>query len=232
MKTAGILGGIGPESTVDYYRSIIAEYRRRRTDSSEPSILINSIDVGRLLGYVGRGELRELVAYLEPELARLARAGADFLVLASNTPHVVFDDLRRSATLPMISIVDAAANAVQASGARKVGLFGTRFTMSGSFYPDVFAARGVKVIRPGSDEQTYIHTAYIDELLKNVFRDETRARMLEIADAMRVRDGIEGVVLGGTELPLLLRQNEHNGVRLFDTTKIHVDAIVTELLTG
>ena len=230
MKTVGIVGGIGPESTIDYYRSIIAEYRRRQPDRSSPSILIDSIGVWELLDLVGAGEYDALVRYLAPEIARLVRAGADFVVFASNTPHIVFDELQRNAGVPMLSIVEAAAGAVRDAGMRKVALFGTKFTMAGAFYPEVFTRHGVEVVRPSAEEQASIHSVYMDELLSNIFRPESRERMLGIVDRLRDAEHIEGVVLGGTELPLLLRQDEHGDVRFFDTTRIHVDRIVTELL--
>jgi aspartate racemase len=141
VKTAGIVGGIGPESTIAYYRTLVAEYRRRVQDGSYPPLLINSIDLTRMIGLIGAGKLETVAEYLAGEVARLARAGADFAVFASNTPHIVFDDVRRRVTIPLLSIVEAAADVARALGRRRVGLLGTRFTMEGSFYPSVFEAR-------------------------------------------------------------------------------------------
>lgn len=232
MKTVGIVGGIGPESTIEYYRSILAEYRLRRPDGTAPSILIDSIDVQKLLALAGAGAFDELVAYLLPELTRLARAGADFAAFASNTPHIVFDQLQRETPLPLVSIVDAAADEVAAEGMRKVTLFGTKFTMSGTFYPEIFSRRDIEVVPPDPASQAFIHEKYIGELLYNILLPETRDALLAIVDNLRESHAIEGVVLAGTELPLILRQEHHNGVRLFDTTAIHVRRIVTELLGG
>jgi aspartate racemase len=118
----------------------------------------------------------------------------------------------------------------QALGFKTVGLFGTRYTMQASFYPKVFSRTNVKLVMPNTEEQEFIHDKYFNELLKDVFLPDTRTALLAIADEMKARDGIEGLILGGTELPLLLRADEHNGIRLLDTTRIHVDRLIDEML--
>jgi aspartate racemase len=164
MKTVGIIGGIGPESTVEYYRLITAAYREQKRDGSYPSILINSIDLKKMLDLIGANELVEVTEYLVGEVQKLARAGADFGLLASNTPHIVFDDIRRQSPIPLVSIVEAACEAAHALGLKRVGLFGTRFTMQGRFYPDVFSQKGITVAVPEPDEQAYIHDKYLSEV--------------------------------------------------------------------
>jgi aspartate racemase len=231
MKTAGLIGGIGPESTIEYYRTIIASYRAKKPDAGYPAILVNSVNLTQLLEWMNSNDLEKVIAYLVLEVEKLAGAGADFGAFASNTPHIVFDEIQQQSRIPLISIVEATAERVQALGFKKVGLFGTRFTMQGRFYPDVFSRAGITLIVPESAEQSYIHEKYLGELLNNVFRPETRQALLAIADELRVRHGIEGLILGGTELPLILRDHEHNGVRLLDTTAIHCDRIVQELLS-
>ena len=141
MKTVGIIGGIGPESTVEYYRFIIDGYRNRKTDGSYPSIVVNSIDLNKLIGWMNAGELNAAADYLSVEIEKLARAGVDFAVLAANTPHIVFDEIRERTQLPLISIVEAARDKAQDLRMKRLGLFGTRFTMQGRFYPEVFARR-------------------------------------------------------------------------------------------
>jgi aspartate racemase len=230
MKTVGIIGGISPESTVDYYRSIIAAYREQRPDGSSPSIIINSIDLQKALRLLDGNELDALIDYLSTELRRLAGAGAHFAVLSANTPHLVFDELRKQSPLPLISIVEAARDAAKASGLTKLGLFGTRFTMQGRFYPDVFSRENIQLVVPEPDEQTYIHDKYFEELVKGVFLPETRQQLLAIVDRMKEREDIGGVILAGTELPLILRGANQPGVPFLDTTQIHVQAIVRELL--
>jgi aspartate racemase len=230
MRTVGILGGIGPESTVEYYRGIIAGYRRQSPDGSYPSILINSISVSKLLGWMDAGQLGNVVNYLADELQKLVRAGADFGIIAANTPHIVFDDLQRRSPIPLISIVEASCAEAKKLGIGRAGLLGTRFSMQASFYPDVFRRKGITVVVPDEAEQAYIHEKYVGELLANTFLPETRARLLEIIQRMKEQEQIQTVILGGTELPLLLRDESASGIPLLDTTQIHVRAVVAELL--
>ena len=230
MKTVGIIGGIGPESTIEYYRLIVSGYRER-TDKSNPSIIINSVDVDKLIAWAGANEWDAFTNYLSGEIERLARAGADFGALAANTPHIVFDELQRRSPMPLISIVEATRDQAQSQGLKRIALFGTRFTLQARFYPEVFAQAGMTIVRPADDEEAYIHEKYIGELLNNVFLPETRDRLLEIVDQMKARDNIEAVILGGTELPLLLREPQHHGIPFLDTTRIHASRIVAELLS-
>jgi aspartate racemase len=231
MKTAGIIGGIGPESTVEYYRSIIVSYREQRQDGSYPSIIINSIDLKKMLDLIGASELAEVTEYLAEEVQKLARAGADVGLLAANTPHVVFDEICRQSPIPLLSIVEATCEAAKASGLKRVGLFGTRFTMQGSFYPEVFSSERIQIVAPDEDEQAYIHDKYMNELVEGVFLPETRERLLTIVDRLKEREGIEGLILGGTELPLILRNSTTAGIPFLDTTQIHVKALVAQLLS-
>jgi len=231
VKTLGIVGGIAPGSTIDYYRLLIASYREQRRDGSYPSILINSIDLTRMLGLIGGNRLAELTDWLVREIERLARAGADVGLLASNTPHLVFEDLARMAPIPLLSIVEAACAASQELGLRTVGLLGTGFTMRGRFYPEVFAKRGIAVRVPRPDDQAYVHEKYMQELVPGEFRADTRREFLAIIERLR-QDGAEGVLLAGTELPLLLRDTIDSGVPLLDTTRIHVSRAVGALLAG
>jgi len=231
MKTVGIIGGIGPESTIEYYRSIIAGYRQLQADGTSPAIVLTSLDVNRLLGWMETNQLSEVTDYLLDALQTLARAGADFGIIAANTPHIVFDELKRRSPLPLISIVEATCSEAKQRGIHRVGLLGTRFTMQASFYPDVFARQEIAVVIPHQDEQAYLHEKYLGELLKNTFLPETRERILEIVHRMKEQNGIEGVILGGTELPLLLRDDLVHGIPLLDTTQIHVRAVVAALVS-
>jgi aspartate racemase len=150
---------------VDYYRLLIDSYREQTKDGSYPSILINSIDLKRMLDMVSGNRLTELTDYLVREVRRLAQAGADFGLMASNTPHIVFEEVSRESPIPLISIVESASEAAQGLELRSVGILGTRFTMEGRFYPEVFARRGITVHAPRSDDQKYIHEKYMRELV-------------------------------------------------------------------
>ena len=231
MKTLGIVGGIGPESTIDYYRQIVAAYRAHRPDGSFPPVLINSIDMTKMLALIGANQMTEVTDYLTGEVNKLARAGADFGLLAANTPHIVFDEIRRAAKIPLISIVEAACDAARARGIARAGLFGTRFTMQGSFYPDVFTKRGIQLVTPDEQEQDYIHDKYMRELVHGVFLDETHQGLQGIVDRLIDQEHIQGLILGGTELPLILRDESFHGIPLLDTTRIHVDRAVARMLS-
>jgi aspartate racemase len=230
VKTIGIIGGIGPETTVAYYSQIIAAHRERTRDESYPSIVINSIDAKRLVGPVLGGRFDEVVEVLVSEIARLEEAGANFAAIAANTPHIVFDELRSRSSLPLLSIVEATADAALDRGIRKPALFGTRPTMEASFYQDAFARRGITVVVPDSEQRTYIHEKYMGELFHNKINAETRDRLVSIISSLVERDGIDGVILGGTELSLILAEPSYEGVPMLDTTKIHVQRIVDESL--
>src|SRR6266581_4263361 len=166
MKIAGIVRGIGPESTIEYYRLIITAYRDRRPDGGYPRIVINSIDLKALLDLFESGRLQDATDHLLAEIDRLGRAGAEFGALAANTPHIVFDALRRRSPIPLISIVEATCRAAEARGVKRLGLFGTRFTMQGRFYPEIFARAGMILVAPRAEEQAYIHEKYMSELVQ------------------------------------------------------------------
>jgi aspartate racemase len=229
MKTLGLVGGTGPESTIEYYRLLVAKYREQ-ADGNSPPLVINSVNLKNMIEWMTAGELAKVTNYLSDAIDKLRLAGADLAALTANTPHIVFDELQARSALPLISIVEAACDKVQELNLKTVALFGTRFTMQAPFYPTVFSRSDVKLVLPNDEEQHYIHEIYMGELLKDVFRPETRARLLAIADEMRERDHIEAVILGGTELPLVLRDEQHNGMPLLDTTRIHVERLVTEML--
>ena len=230
MKTVGIIGGIGPESTIEYYRGIIAGYRERQTDGSYPSIILNSINLRVLLGLITANELAQATDHLVNELQKLARAGVDFGVIAAGTPHIVFDQVRERSPLPLISIVEATCDAAAKMNLKKIALFGTRFTMQGRFYKDVFSKAGITLVVPEADEQAYIHDKYMNDLVHGIVLPETRERLLRILDQMKEHDGVEALILGGTELSLIIKDAEHNGMPILDTTKIHVNEIVNRLL--
>ena len=230
MKIAGMIGGLGPESTVDYYRSIIARYRARNPDGGYPSLIVNSLDLSKGIRLVDTGQLSELADYLAAGVEALVRAGAVFGFFSANTPHIVFDEVQRRSPIPLLSIVRAACDRAQAMGLKNVGLFGTGFTMKASFYPDEFQRAGIAIIRPKESEQDFIHQKYLNELLNGTFLPETRAELLRIARRMKVENGAEAMILAGTELPLLLRDSESSDIKFLDTTEIHVEVIVDELL--
>jgi aspartate racemase len=227
MTRVGIIGGLGPEATIDYYRRILEAWARY-DPSSAPAIVIDSLDVQRGLSLVA-SDRPALTEYLLESLRRLAGAGADFAAMTANTPHIVFDELAARSPIPLLSIVEVCAEEARRRGLRRLGLLGTRFTMEASFYPTVCERYGVTVVAPNATDRAWVHTRYIGELLKGDFRDETRHELVSLVGRLRDEERIEGVILGGTELPLLLQEPVVAGVPALDTTALHVDAIVRRL---
>jgi len=230
MKTLGIIGGIGPEATIDYYKSIMAIHRELDPEADAPPILIKSINLKRAIELVSSNRLLELAAYFVDEIRILAQAGADFGLLAANTPHIVFEEIASASPIPLISIVEATRDYAEKMGFSRVGLLGTRFTMKASFFPKVFARKNIDIRVPNDADQDYLHDKYFSELVKGVFLDDTRSELLRIIQRMKESEGIQAVILGGTELPLILR-NTDPGTAFLDTTQIHVRAAL-ERLTG
>lgn len=230
MKTLGIVGGIGPESTIEYYRFILDSYRTRVADGSAPHLLIDSVDVNRGIAMLEANDRAALADYLSSSVERLVRAGAEVGLIAANTPHIVFEEVQQRSAIPLLSIVEAACQRARALGLQRLALLGTGFTMRGRFYPEVFSRAGIELVTPTDEEKAFIHQKYIDELLKNQFLPETRAAIVGVLARMRREDGIAAVVLAGTELPLLLRGAEPDGLPFLDTTLIHVAAAVDAIL--
>jgi aspartate racemase len=230
MKALGIVGGIGPESTIEYYRFILEGYRARVRDGSAPHLIIDSLDVNRGVALLDANDLAGLTDYVSASVERLIRAGAEIALMAANTPHIVFDKIKESASIPMISIVEATCDHARALGLKRLCLLGTGFTMRARFYPDVFARAGLELVTPTENEQAFIHEKYIHELLKNKFEADTCAAMIGIIERVRKDEKIEAVILAGTELPLLLRSAEPEGIQFLDTTMIHVSAAVKAIL--
>jgi aspartate racemase len=230
MATVGLIGGLGPESTIDYYRRIIQAWQEIDAASS-PSIVLDSLDVLRGLDLVAN-DVPGLTEYLFASVRRLAGAGVDFVAMTANTGHIVFDELAARAPVPMLSIVEVCAEEAARRGLKRLGLLGTRFTMEAAFYPKVFARHGLAIVPPTEAERLAVHQRYVGELLKGDFRDETRQELLALLTRLRDDERIDGIILGGTELPLLLKSPVIAGLPVLDTTALHVVAIVKRLRGG
>lgn len=227
MKTIGLVGGLGPESTIDYYRRILEAWALE-DPSNAPSIIIDSLDVQRALRLAER-DRRALTEYLLESLRRLAGAGAHLAAMTANTPHIVFDDLAARSSLPMVSIVETCAREAHDRGLARLGLLGTRFTMEASFYPEVCSRHGIDVVPLPEADRARVHELYVGQLLLGDFRDDTREELVSLIVHQRDREGIDGVILGGTELPLLLRADTVADLPALDTTALHVAEIVRRL---
>jgi aspartate racemase len=229
MASVGIVGGLGPESTIDYYRRILAAWERE-DPSTTPSIVIDSLDVQRALRLVAN-DRPALIEYLVASVRRLAGAEVDFVAMTANTPHIVFDEIVARSPVPLVSIVEVCAQEARRLGLRRLALLGTRFTMEGGFYGTVCARHGITAISPQEADRAWLHERYVGELLKGDFRDDTRRAVISLVSRLRDEESIDGVILGGTELPLLVTTPVIAGVPALDTTALHVAAIVERLRT-
>ena len=228
----GIVGGVGPESTADYYRRLIDGWRNRGPANTYPSILIESLDSASALESVIAGDLDPAVSLFDASVARLAGAGAGLAIVASVMMHCTFERVVAAAPIPMLSILDALVAAARAADIRRPGVIATRPTTEGGFFARPFEAAGIELIRPDEADRAFIHEIYFRDLVKGRFTDETRARLLEVIERLKSRHDIDAVILGGTELPLILRDPRYSGVPVLDATGIHVEAAIDWLLGG
>lgn len=230
MRKVGIVGGLGPASTLDYYRGVI-EGLRRVDDSCYPKVVIDSIDMSEMLGYIASDDHEALVAQLSGSLENLYRAGADFAAIASNTPHIVFDEVCAVSPLPLVSIVRATCERAAALELRRVLVLGTRFTMGNGLYRKALEPYGVKGLVPDAAGVELVHATIFPKLEDGIVVPEDKARLIAFIEDTAARDGIDGVLLGCTELPLMIKGDDLS-IPMLDTTAIHVDAIVEECLRG
>jgi aspartate racemase len=222
----GIIGGIAPPSTIEYYQKIISGFQEKGKTRQYPSILIKSIDMTRMLELVAVKDVAALIDYLSREIQTLKDGGADVATMASNTPHIVFEQLRKRSPIPLISIVEAALLAAKKQGLKKLGLFGTKSTMENGFYQAGFSKEGIEIITPSPESQNYIHDKYMNEFVKGIFLHETKKVFLDIVHQLREQTRIEGLILGGTELPFILKEEDFINFKLLNTTEIHVESIL------
>lgn len=230
MKKLGLIGGVGPESSIEYYRLIIKQFQERLDSKDYPEMIINSINMTEMLSYVFNNQLDKLVDFLSVRIKSLELSGVDYGAIASNTPHIVYDKLAERTSIPLISIVEETCKVISSKNLQHVGLFGTKSTMTNGFYNRVAERYGIDIIVPDSDRQDYIHHKYMSELVFNKILPDTKQRLIEIVKELKEKRQIQGLILGGTELPLILKQSDFNNIEIFDTTKIHVESIVTRMI--
>lgn len=231
MKKLGLVGGMGPESTVPYYRGIIYGVRERMGSNVLPFLSLESVDVFHIQRFCNEGRYDELTGYLLAAVRNLAAAGAEFAALSANTPHIVFDQLKQQTPIPLVSIIEAACEEAERRGLSRLGLMGTIFTMKGSFFKKPFEEKGIQVIRPREEEMAYINEKIYTELEFADVREGTREGLVRIIRRMVEEDGIQAIILGCTELPLAL-DDRICPVPCLDTMKIHVQALVEEIIIG
>jgi len=221
VKKIGIVGGLGPEATLYYYRVLIDLcHENKDLGANYPEIIIYSLNLEECRQMMELGNWGQLTTKLLAALQSLYRAGADFGLIAANTPHMVFEDVEAKSLIPLLSIVEETCNAITERGLSKVGLIGTLITMQANFYRDVFNKGNISIVVPKEDEQAYIYNKIASELGLGIMLDETRNNFLKIAQRMIDQESIQGLILGCTEIPLLLTKEEL-GIPFFDTSKIH-----------
>jgi aspartate racemase len=225
MKKIGIVGGLGPESTLDYYRGIIDAFKPTYETLGFPEIAVESVDLRSFTEQAQGGEWDRIAAMLIDRFEILRRGGADFGAIASNTPHRVFDQVQKGTTLPLLSIVEATRDHALQLGAAKLCLLGTGFTMRSDFFQRTFRKAGIEVIVPNQEEIKYIQDKIFSEIEFGIIKEDTRAGFLRILRRIETEQQIEGVILGCTELPMLLKPEDFSP-HYIDTTAIHIAAIV------
>lgn len=224
MKTLGLIGGTSWVSTVDYYRYINKMANDRRGGLNYAPLIIDSLNFHDVSELVFAENWTALASLLTESAVRLENAGAEAIMLCANTTHIVADDVEAAIGIPLVRITDATARAIADQGLKRVALLGTKFTMEQPFYADRLRGFGIETVVPEPDERAFVQHSIYKELGKDIFTEPTKRRYLEIIDAMTAR-GAEGVILGCTEIPMLLK-SEDIAIPSFDTTLIHSRAAV------
>ena len=228
MKTLGIIGGMSPESTVLYYQIINREVNRRLGGNNSANIVMHSVNFAELVALQAQGNWQQAGVLLADSAQKLAQMGAEGLVLATNTMHKVADVIQAAVALPLLHVVDATAAAIHAQGLDKVGLLGTRFTMSDGFYTQRMRELGIATVLPNEAQQAEIHRVIFEELCCNRFTDTAKRYYQQVVGDLQAQ-GAQGVILGCTEIGLLL-QAQDCALPVWDSAVIHAMAAVEWIL--
>ena len=230
MKKIGIIGGLGPEATVDYYNQIIRKFNKMGDDLNYPEIIIYSVNLSEFIAHMEKEEYGIVTEKFLDLIAKLKSAGADFAIMTANTPHLLFDEIQVRSELPLISIVEATLQETLKQGYKRPGLIGTKFTMGKGFYEAVFQKDGIPLVLPKENEKRFLHEKLFTEIELGIFKETTRLEMLKIVQRMINEDGIDSLILGCTEFPLILTEKSYLGIPMLNTTFIHVESIIAECL--
>lgn len=225
MKKIGLIGGTGPESTLVYYKELNGRLNKAAGGKAFPEIAIESVDLFKALDLVSKEKYEELAAYIGERIANLEKGGAQIIALTAATMHVVFDKLKPGVHVPFISIPEAAAEKAVAKGYKKVGLLGTIFTMEKDYLSKAFVDRGIEVFTPSKEDRLVVHNRIANELEYGIVKEESQAELISVIEKMKKEQGIEAVILGCTELPLALNEN-NCPVDCLDIMEIHIQKLV------
>lgn len=230
MIKIGLIGGIGPESTIKYYQLIIKRFRELSNNKSYPEINITSIDMTRMLKYISENNEEGYIRFMKERIDVLKKTEVEKIFICSNTPHVFFDNLQNQVDVKLVSIVEETINYIEELKLKKCGLIGTKFTMARGFYSKKSETRNIHIVVPNKIEQDTIHDIYMNELVINSPNKKSKETIIKIIDRMINEEKIEGIILGGTELSLILDQTDFDKIKVLDTCLIHVESIVKELI--
>lgn len=225
MKKIGLVGGTGPESTLMYYKELNTRIDRMTGGAQMPDIAVESVNFRRAWGYVAAGQYGLLADYLAEKVNSLRLGGAEIISLTAGTMHIVLDELLRKTQVPLVSIPQAVCREAQARGYRKIGLLGTIFTMEQDYMKTDFREAGIEVIIPEKADRELVAKRILEELEIGVVKESTLREFQGIIRSMQEKDGIEAVVLGCTELPLLLN-GENCPVPCLDSVEIHINELI------
>ncbi len=229
MKKLGLIGGIGPESTLVYYKDIIEKYRSINQNGTYPKIIIDSLDLSKIYSLVENKNWELFTKSFVDSLKNLAAGGAEFAAMTANTAHIVYDDVAKQSPLPVISIVEETCKYTLSENCKNVIIFGTAFTMSSGLYSDAFLKHGINAFVPTEDEQKLIHNIIFPNLQEGIILEEDKAALLKVANRMIEDKNADALILACTELPSIIKENDLN-VKVLDTTKIHIDSILEYMI--
>jgi aspartate racemase len=224
MKTIGLIGGLSWQSTIDYYRFMNMEVGRRTKGKHEAKVIIDSVDFAEVEAFMRHEDFAGITALLVSSAQRLENAGADLLMIGANTMHFAADKVQERITIPLLHIVDATIAVIKAKTLTKVGLLGTKFTMEQEFFKQRLIANGIDVNVPEAEDREFIQQIIFKELFRAYINPATKKRFLNIMDGLAGKSA-QGIILGCTEIPLLIKQ-EDTLLPVFDTTEIHAMAAV------
>jgi aspartate racemase len=222
MKKIGIIGGLSAESSIEYYKIIVKEYNKIKGGAASPLLVIDSLDLEAVTKLVAKGKWGEIKEIIFQSARNLESAGAEVIIIATNTIHKVFYEVEEKINVPMISIIEATAESIQSMGLKKIGLLGTKYTMQSDFYQNVLLNYDIETIVPSQEDQEIVNQIIFDELTYHILTPKSKKRYLEVINRLH-EEGAEGVILGCTEIPLLIKQ-EDSPIPVFDTTTIHAIA--------
>lgn len=229
MKKFGLVGGIGPASTLDYYKGINEGYRLRTNGENYPPMLIDSINLAEMYSLAANKQWDVFTDRLVGSIKNLAAGGAAFAAMAANTAHIVFDEIQRQSPLPLISIIKETCKYAQIMNCKSVVIFGTGFTMSSGLYSQAFERYGIDAFVPSQEDQDAIHHIIFPNLQAGIVLPEDKQNILEIANRMVSAKKADALILGCTELPLIIQEEDVDAL-LLDTTQIHIEAIINYML--